>query len=110
MIEDTLQKMEARLERAQSMTPENREALKTLLAELRAEIAELGEDDAEPADSIAGFAEASTREAIREQPDADLLDVSLTGLQKSVRRFEVSHPRLTGVVNRICHALADLGI
>ena len=110
MIDDTLRKMEQRLDAAKAMKSEDREALRDLLAELKVEVEQLSGDEAEQADSIAGFAEASAREAVREQQDPALFDTAITGLKQSVERFEVSHPSLTGVVNRICHALADLGI
>ncbi|MGA0333130.1 MAG: DUF4404 family protein [Kiritimatiellia bacterium] len=108
MIEDTLQKLEARLENAQHLSEENRSALTSLIQELRREIDMLDDDDR--AESIAGFTETSAREALRREQDQDLLDVALDGLQKSARDFEVSHPTLTGVVNAICHQLSNLGI
>jgi transposase len=108
MIEDTLHKIETRLQKAPNLSEDNREALQRLLNELRAEIACL--DDADRAESIAGFAESSTREALRNEQDGDLLDLSLQGLEQSTRSFEASHPRLTAVVNNICQQLSNLGI
>jgi Mg2+ and Co2+ transporter CorA len=110
MIKDTLDKIEQRLVKSAAMKPENKDAIRELLGELREEISELAETRGEQADSIAGFVESSTREATREEQDPELLDLSLKGLQQSIREFEVSHPRLTGVVNRIFTALSDMGI
>lgn len=108
MIEDTLKKLENRLAHSENLSPENREALQSLVKELRQEIDAL--DDLEKAESIAEFTDASTREALRNEQDQDLLDISLDGLQKSARSFEISHPNLTAVVNTICQQLSNLGI
>lgn len=70
----------------------------------------MDDTQAEQAESIAGFTESGAREALRSQPDPELLDTSLDGLRKSVREFEASHPKLTEVVNAICHQLSNLGI
>ncbi|WFB37370.1 DUF4404 family protein [Kiritimatiellota bacterium B12222] len=108
MIEDILHKLEKRLHNAKNLSGENRQALQGLVKDLRKEIDALDDDD--QAESIAGFTENSTREALRKEPDQDLLDAALDGLQKSTRDFEVSYPKLTAVVNNICQQLSNLGI
>jgi hypothetical protein len=108
MINDTLHKLEDRLARSEQLSPENRIALESIVAELRREIAEIS--DKEQAESIVGFSDASTREALRQSPDNTLVDLSLAGLRRSVHAFEISHPRLTAVVNQLCNQLSDLGI
>jgi hypothetical protein len=108
MINDTLHKLEDRLACSEQLSPENRIALESIVAELRREIAEIS--DKEQAESIVGFSDASTREALRQSPDNTLVDLSLAGLRRSVHAFEISHPRLTAVVNQLCNQLSDLGI
>lgn len=110
MIQDTLNQIEVRLKMSETLTPDNRAALEVLLADLRREIDAMDDAQAEQAESIAGFTEASAREALRTQQDEDLLQHALDGLQQSVREFEASHPKLTQVVNGICHQLSNLGI
>lgn len=110
MIHETLKKIDARLAASPTLSGENREALEALLSELRHEIDQLKGDRAEEAESLAAFTEAGAREALRAQQDPDLLDLSLTGMRRSVRHFEVSHPQLTQVVNGICQQLSNLGI
>ena len=105
MIHDTLNNIERRLQESTNLQPENRSALEEMLAQLRSEIEEMREDESEQADSITGFAEA-----LRDKQDKELLALNLSGLEKSVRDFEVSHPQLTSVVNSICKALSDIGI
>jgi len=108
MIEETLQKLENRLDQSKNLNEENRRDLQEMVRELRLQIDELDDDD--QAESIAAFTENSAREALREQQDQDLLDIALDGLKKSTREFEASHPTLTSVVNNICHQLSNLGI
>lgn len=110
MVHETLQKIEARLAASPTLSPENKEALENLLRELKAQIDVMDDAQAEKAESIAGFTESGAREALRQEPDPELLDSSLDGLRKSVREFEASHPKLTQVVNNICHQLSNLGI
>ncbi len=110
MIQDTLRKIETRLHEAPNLGPDTRAALEQLLADLKVEVEDLTENNREAVESIAGFTESSTREALRQEQDPDLLGLSLDGLKRSVRDFELSHPKLTDIVNGICLQLSDLGI
>ena len=110
MIRDTISKIEERLRGAESVNDENRAELLKLLATLKAEVSDLSETDAEQAQSIAGFAAVSTHEAIREDKNPELAELSLKGLSSSVQGFEESHPKLVQVVNSICTTLSNLGI
>jgi len=110
MIEDTIAKIEARLQNADALPPEKRQELQQLLATLKSEVAKLSRTHAEQAESIAGFADISTHEATREQQNPELLKLSLNGLSSSVEEFEKSHPKLVQIVNSISTALSNLGI
>ena len=110
MIEDTIQRIEARIQGAENLPPERRQELAGLLATLKTEIADLSATDADQARTIAGYTDVSTHEAIRAQRDPDLLHHSVDGLARSVEGFEATHPRLVQTVNTISHALANLGI
>ena len=92
------------------MKDQNRTELLGLLATLKAEVSELSVTDADKAQSIAGFTAVSTHEAMREQKNQELADLSLKGLSSSVQGFEESHPKLVQVVNSICTTLSNLGI
>ncbi len=109
MIEDTLAKIEARLQNTDALKEDKRRELQELLAKLKSEVADLSKTHAEQAESIAGFTELSTREATREQQNPQLLKLSLTGLSSSAEEFERSHPKLVKVVNAISKVLANLG-
>jgi hypothetical protein len=110
MIQDTIQKLEARLRSAENLPPEKRAELIELLSTLTREVDTLARTHAEDAQSIAGFVEVSAHEATRTEQKPELLQHSLAGLQQSVEGFETSHPRLVQAVNSICTTLANLGI
>ena len=110
MIEDTIGKIEARIENAEAIKDERRKELLQLLATLKSEVADLSKTHSEEAQSIAGFTAVSTHEATRSEPDPRLLKLSLEGMSFSVTGFEQSHPRLVQIVNAISNVLANLGI
>jgi hypothetical protein len=110
MIEETIGKIEARIQGTETLKEERRRELLQLLGTLKSEVAELSKTHGEQAESIAGFTEASAREATRVEQNPELLKLSLDGLGSSVSGFEESHPRLVRIVNAISHTLSNLGI
>lgn len=110
MIEDTIAKIEARLQNTEGLSDAKRDELRGLLATLKAEVAKLSKTHAEAAESIAGFAEISAHEATREKQNPELLKLGLNGLTSSVDEFEKSHPKLVQIVNAVSNALSNLGI
>ena len=110
MIEETVKRLEQAIRRAGETDPRQAEELIKLLEQLKAEVRTLPQAYAEEARSIAHFAEAATHEAARAEKSKTLLEISRSGLKESVAGFEVSHPRLTHVVNQICNLLANMGI
>jgi hypothetical protein len=110
MIEDTIGKIEARIQSAEAVKDERRQELLQLLGTLKSEVAELSKTHEEQAQSIAGFTEVSAHEATRTEQNPELLKLSLEGLGSSVRGFEESHPRLVQIVNGISSTLSNLGI
>lgn len=107
MIEDTISKIEARIQGADSITPERKAELLKLLDTLKSEISGVSKEQAE---SIAGFTERSTHEATRSNQNPELLNLSLKGMSQSVEGFEKSHPQLVQIVNSISQTLSNLGI
>jgi Mg2+ and Co2+ transporter CorA len=110
MIEDTIGKIEAKIQSAEAIKEDRRHELVQLLGTLKAEVAELSKTHGEQAESIAGFAELSTHEATRTEQNPRLLRLSLEGLSSSVSELEKSHPRLVQIVNAISNTLSNLGI
>ncbi len=110
MIEDTIGKIEARIQNSDAIKEDRRRELLQLLATLKAEVADLSRTHGDEATSIAGFADVSTHEATRAEQNPQLLKLSLQGLGSSVAGFEESHPRLVQIVNAISNTLSNLGI
>jgi Mg2+ and Co2+ transporter CorA len=110
MIEKTISEIETKISGAESVSPERRRELLQLLATLKTEVAELSKTDEEQADSIAGFTQLSTHEAMRSAQNPQLRELSLKGLRSSVEDLEQSHPHLTQIVNRISQTLSEWGI
>jgi uncharacterized protein with PIN domain len=110
MLEDTLSKLEARIQIAGNLREENRRELLHLISQLKTEVAGLSKTHKEQAESIASFAELSTHEATRETRNPETLKYSTAGLNSSVDEFETTHPQLVAVVNRIATTLANMGI
>ena len=110
MIEDTIGKIEARIQTADAIKDDRKQELLELLGTLKAEVAKLSETHTEQAESIAGFTERSAQEATRSEQNPQLLKLSIQGLNSSVGEFEKSHPQLVRIVNAISHTLSNLGI
>jgi hypothetical protein len=77
---------------------------------LHQELDELSRTNADRAKTIAGFAELSAHEATSLQPHPELLQLSVTGLKKSVQDFEETHPRLVEVVGSLSAILSNVGL
>ncbi len=110
MINDTLEKIKARINHSAAVPEERKQELLNLVSTLEAEINELSKTRGEDAQSIAAFTDVSTLEATRSQQNPELLKHSLGGLSSSVEGLEKSHPRLVNIVNSICSTLSNLGI
>ncbi len=110
MIQDRLDKIEEKLTQSKEVNESDKAELLTILTTLRTEIAELSRTHNEHAESIVRFAELSAHEATRSEMSPALLNLSIEGLTSSVQEFEISHPRLVGIINRLSIMLSNLGI
>ncbi len=110
MIQDDLDRIEERLKQSETVKESEKAELLTLLVTLRKEIADLSQTHYEHAESIAGFAKLSAHEATRREKSPVLFNLSIKGLTSSVQGFEISHPRLVGIINTFCTMLSNLGI
>jgi hypothetical protein len=110
MIEDRIQKIEARLKESPNIPEPARAELLKLLAALKDEVATLAQSHAEDARSIARFVDASAHEATRTEKKPKLIEASLNGLTASVEAIEASHPKLAQVVNQIAVVLSNMGL
>ncbi|MDA1107020.1 MAG: DUF4404 family protein [Proteobacteria bacterium] len=110
MIQETIGRIEDKIKKTKLMQGENKDELLHLVAELKSEVMALSKTHPEQAESIAGFADISAHEAVRDVRNPDLSKLSTEGLLASVREFEQSHPRLVSIVNVISNTLSNMGI
>ncbi len=110
MIDETIQRIEARLRGAESLPDQTRAELLLLLATLKSEVGQLPAAHSAAAREIARAADASTSEALASERDDESHRKALAELAGSVREFEDSHPQLVQVVNSIASALSRMGI
>ena len=110
MLKETITRIEGRISANDSISPEKKKELLSLVGELDKEVTALAATHEDDAHSVAGFAATSVHEATRENRNPELLKQSLDGMSMSVRSFEVSHPRLTGLINTIGQTLWKMGI
>ena len=110
MIQQQIEQIQAKLENASGLSPENRSDLLNLLADLKAQVEMLSQTNEEGARSVTTFAHASAHEATRPDKNPQELESALEGLTTSVVGLESSHPKLAEVVNRIAVVLSNMGI
>ena len=110
MLEERMQKIEARIAQAPGLPEAEREKLLQLVATLREEVDALAAGQEEEARSITHFLDASTHEASRTQKQPKLLEAARTGLTASVENLESSHPKLFETVNQAAVVLANMGL
>ena len=110
ITQNTIENVEEMIRTNKPLNENNKTQLLNLLATLKPEIAKLSNDQAEHAESVAGFIERSTHEALRQDKNPTLLKLAIDGLSASVKGFEASHPQLVENVNTIASALANIGI
>jgi ABC-type transporter Mla subunit MlaD len=110
ITQNTIENVEEMIRTNKPLNENNKTQLLNLLATLKPEIAKLSNDQAEHAESVAGFIERSTHEALRQDKNPTLLKLAIDGLSASVKGFEASHSQLVENVNNIASALANIGI
>ena len=110
MLEDTVKKMEDAVRKIDALKGQEKTELLSLLCALKTEVGRLAETHEEQAHSIASLADMAAHEATRQDKSPALMKHSVEGLALSSQGFEVSHPKLVGIVNEICTMLARIGI
>jgi predicted FMN-binding regulatory protein PaiB len=89
----------------------SQDRLQDLITQLRREVDALGADDRAARDRL----DALTKELEKrfESPGDETLEAPedfMETLRETVERFEVEHPRATGIVNSIMVTLGNMGI
>jgi hypothetical protein len=110
MIQDRIDKIEEKIKQSKEVKENEKDELLNLLTNLRAEIDDFSKTHNEQADSIVRFTELSAHEATRKEKSPELLNLSIEGLTSSIEGFEVSHPRLVGIINRFSTMFYNMGV
>jgi len=108
MINDQIAAIQSKLHNAENVPSTTKAELSRLLAELEAEIAILSETHGDEARKIALSTEASAGTLTDTKPE--MMDAALEELRESVRGFETSHPKMTGIVGQLATTLSNMGI
>ena len=110
MVQDKLKQIEELVRTSPQASAETKQELIRLVGELSAELKTLEQTHQEHARSIAGYAEAATRQRTHSERPPSPEEDARTGLSDSVREFESTHPRLANLVRAISDALSGVGI
>jgi hypothetical protein len=108
MKDEQIERIKATVASADHIPVVKKAELLGLLSKIKPAIAKVSETDAEHALSIAKLVEASAHEATKKEPEA--VEGLLGELQRSVKKFEASHPDLVAFVNDYSALLSALGI
>jgi hypothetical protein len=110
MIPERIAQIEATLRDSANIPEATRQELLDLVARLKTEVAPLVKTHGESADQIAGSADAAVQAAVRREEQPEEAAQAVEGLAASVRDFEVSHPKLVQIVDRLAVTLSNMGI
>ena len=87
----------------------NKQELKDSLATLQTELEQLDDTNTETKERINELI-SEIEQQLENPEDAERSDSLLEDIHKHIELFEVEHPRITGILNRIMMALSDMGI
>jgi len=110
MIPERIAQIETTLRNSSNIPDATRQELLDLLAGLKAEVMPLAATHGKTAEQIAGSADAAVQAAVRREEQPAEAAQAVEGLAASVRDFEVSHPKLVQIVDRLAVTLSNMGI
>jgi len=105
-----IEAIEKKIEATSQIDAKIKENLLDLMRSLKTELADLKEIHPATAHNIADKTQVSTEQVLASNSKQDELQNNIDGLQVTVEEFEVSHPKLVQIVNRLCMMLSDIGI
>lgn len=105
-----IEAIEKKIEATSQIDAKIKEDLLDLMRSLKTELTDLKEVNPNGAHNIADKTQVSAEKVLTSDNKQNELQKDIDGLQETVEEFEVSHPKLVQVVNRICMMLSDIGI
>jgi uncharacterized protein YecE (DUF72 family) len=110
MALERLLHLEARIHESHDLTPQQKEELLQLLAELKEAMAELSTTHEAHAPSSTRVPDMAAAETTQQDTPQHSLRRAMDDVSTSVEAFEASHPELVNTVNQISTLLANMGI
>ena len=107
---EIINKIELLFQEAEHLPANKKQLFLRHLNDLKKELNNLPSKKNEQAKSIANFTNLAANESLRKDKDPVLLDLSLKGLEASIRDFETSHPVLTENTYSFINLLSNLGV
>jgi enoyl-CoA hydratase/carnithine racemase len=108
MKDEQIERIKATVASADHIPAEKKAELLGLVSKIKPAIAKISETHQEHAQTIAKLVEASAHEATKKEPEA--VRGLLGELERSVKKFEASHPDLVAFVTEYSAFLSALGI
>jgi len=105
-----IEAIEKKIESTSQIDAKIKEDLLDLMRSLKTELTDLKEVNPNGAHNIADKTQVPAEKVLNPENKKNELQKDIDGLQETVEEFEVSHPKLVQVVNRICMMLSDIGI
>ena len=107
-MDSALRKLQEKLSNLDKVSERERQELGNLVEQLQQELNELAVNDHDKAVEIGSAVQDTASQALHGgTAEAQLAADDFTSI---IEKLEISHPRLTDVVNRMCKVLADIGI
>jgi hypothetical protein len=99
MVEDRIRNIESRVQSSTDLPPALKAELQQLLADMRAELANVQKEHLDRAESAAGPA-----------AHGESMGEALGGLTGAIEQLEATHPQLAALTNRVAIILSNMGI
>jgi hypothetical protein len=111
MIQQTLDRITARVQNAGSLSDNDRAEIIELLESLRGEIQEESQlHHLEKIEKVLGVSELTTHDAAAQAQDSDLVGKAVEAMKSSVLELEASHPKASQAMARLAQILSGMGI
>ena len=107
-MDSTLKNIKQKIASLDSVSIDDRAELNVLVENLHQELSTMAVDDSVKAAKVGDVVQSTADRAL--QGDVETVQTTIDDFSSSIGKLEVTHPKLTDIVNRICMMLADIGI
>ena len=107
-MDSTLKNIKQKIASLESVSTGDKTELNALVENLQQELSTLASNDSAKAAKVGDMVQTTADKAL--QGDAQTVQTTIDDFSNSIEKLEVTHPKLTDIVNRICMMLADIGI